>query len=737
MKDSEPDSLPLVSLMDRTVLKRAEEVLPYVHEVRRLADDHRYELGFLPESVYVGAVARGNLWIVVGNVSRDLCGYLYFGGQYPRMRVFQVCVHRNHRSSGIAQQLVSELIQHGTDCGYLNVSARVSSKLEANKFWQRIGFYIVKQIPGKGPETTINLYATDLDVPSLFGDKNSNRSAIPPTILQVDPRRPVLSTPSYVIDLNVLFDAVRSRDTGQCAQILSAALRHEIRLSVTPEFAEELARNSENNGSDPILAFAREMPVLSRTEPERLRRIIAEVRELLASSPPGPRQWTVNDESDHIHLASSIDHQVFGFITRDAAILRGSAIIHDRYGLHVVSPNEVVDTLGDDDRHSQTPTLIASSSQEIAASDINDGNRKDVEQFLDRRAADPWDVQSSLTTDPTPHPGSLVVAAADQIAGVGLWSGTPGAGRDAFLQIYVDELHPEANLAIDGILDWAPRTVEPRQSWLLSVKIPRDQVRTTETALKRGFQTRARRSGRASIELSRMVIREPISPDGWRRFRRDLMDTTGLALPTPMPTHEEMSNTGIVLGRGSDVPFTMTLFDFETFISPGYLIGPGRSAVVVPIKKRYSDELLPQTRSEGVFWQSESALRIERVYYLRAGRHGLFPRGTIIVFYASGDRGQAVALGRVTFSETITKTQAATNLTRQGVLTEDEIGQRANDRNEITVFTFDNVLEFPVGIDFKKLKQMGCVSRANLRTAQRLPAEALARVVKEAFGEAI
>ncbi len=199
-----------------------------------------------------------------------------------------------------------------------------------------------------------------------------------------------------------------------------------------------------------------------------------------------------------------------------------------------------------------------------------------------------------------------------------------------------------------------------------------------------------------------------------------------------------MSNTGVVLGRDSGQPsFTMTLFDFETFISPGYLIGPGRSAVVVPIKERYSDELLPQTRSEGVFWQSESALRIERVYYLRAGVHRLFPRGTIVVFYASGKRGQAVALARVTFSDTITKTQAVTNLNRQGVLTEDEIGQRANDRNEITIFTFDNVLEFPVSIDFKKLKQMDCVGGANLRTARSVSSEALMGIVKEGFGEAV
>jgi len=723
--------------MDRTILKRAEEVLPHVHKVRRLADDHRTELGFLPESAYVGAAAKGNLWIVVEPVSRDLCGYLYFGGRYPHLRVFQVCVHPDYRSSGTAKTLVSELIQCGTYWRYLSINARVSSKLEANKFWQRIGFYIVKQIPGKGPETTINVYTTDLDVPSLFGAKNRCRSASLPTILQIEPLKPVLSTLSYVIDLNVLFDAIRNRDAGQCAQILSAALRHEIRLLVTPEFAKELTRSSDNSDSDPVLAFALELPVLPRTKPERLQRIIGEIRDLLASSPPGPRRWTVNDESDHIHLASAIDHQAFGFITRDAAILRGSAMIHDRYGLHVVSPNEVVDTFGDDDRHSQTSTLIASGSQEIVASDINEGHRKAVEQFLHRRSADPRDIQLFLTPDPTrPHSESLVVATADQVAGVGLWSGAPGAGRDALLHVYVDEFHREANLAIDGILDWAPRAVEPRQLWLLNVRIPRDQVRTTETALRRGFQTRVGRSARASMELSRVVIREPISSDGWRRFRRDLMDTTGLALRTRMPTHEEMSNTGIVLSRGSDVPFTMTLFDFETFISPGYLIGPGRSAVIVPIKNRYADELLPQTRSEGVFWQSESSLRLERVYYLKAGMHRQFPRGTIVVFYASGARGQAVALGRVTFSETTTNTQAATNLTRQGVLTEYEIGQRANDRNEITVFTFDNVLEFPVGIDFKKLKRMGC-ARANLRTAQRLPAEALARVVNEAFGGSV
>ena len=104
------------------------------------------------------------------------------------------------------------------------------------------------------------------------------------------------------------------------------------------------------------------------------------------------------------------------------------------------------------------------------------------------------------------------------------------------------------------------------------------------------------------------------------------------------------------------------------------------------------------------------------------------------MFYVSASRSQAVALARVTFSETLTKTQAVLNLSRQGVLTEDEIHRRANDRNEVTVFTFDNVLVFPRGVDYKELKQMRCISKANLVTAERISHEALGLILARAFG---
>ena len=50
-----------------------------------------------------------------------------------------------------------------------------------------------------------------------------------------------------------------------------------------------------------------------------------------------------------------------------------------------------------------------------------------------------------------------------------------------------------------------------------------------------------------------------------------------------------------------------------------------------------------------------------------------------------------------------------------------------------SAFTFDNVMTFPCGIDFKTLKRMGCVNAANLVTAQRISHESLVRIACKGF----
>ena len=719
--------------MAESILKQVDQVMPYVDQVRRLADSHQDEFGFLHEPVYVESAERGNLWIVIDKASRDFRGYLLLGGRHPRMKVFQAFVHPDHRSSGIGKRLISELIKYSTERGYLNITARVLSQLEANRFWKKVGFHIIKQKPGT--RGTINIYSLNLDVPSLFGDESDQPSSDQATI-QIDPRRPLLQTLTYVIDLNVYFDAVRNRDSGQSSKIIASALRKEILLYVTSEFATELERASQDLENDPILAFAKGLPSLPQVRLDQLQTAIADLKNLLSSTTHHLRQWTRNDESDLTHLASSIHHRASGFITSDAAILRNAKRIYKRFGLQVVSPSDLVDSFEPDGSANQTPISVLSVNREIQVSNLNDQNRTSVDRFLLHHDLGKLPLLSWPGTIPgSACPEPLVVSASDQIIGIGLWSGTRRPSANLVLHLVVDEDHPDSDLAIDRILAFSANVEDVGRVWRFNLKILRSHIRTRETLLRRGFHPQVNIDDGAEIEFTRVVTNGPVTSNVWPIMEKVFLDKTGLRLPPAMPTYQELKNTGIVLSRdGTRRPWTMTLFDFETFLSPGLIIAPHRDAVIVPIRERYADELLPEARDQGLLLsQHDAEFRLERAYFLTAGRHNILPRGKLVVFYVSAPRSQAVALSRVTFSDTLTTTQAML-LIRQGVLKESELRQRANDRNQITVFTFDNILRFSQNIDFSRLKDLGCVRDANLVTAQNISDVELGHIVREGFG---
>ena len=717
------------------ILKHASQVMPYADDVRRLADNHRNEFGFLPKNAYDDSATRNNLWVVVEENSRVLQGYLLIGGQHPHMKVFQICVHPDHQSSGIGRMFIRKLIRYSTVRGFLDITARVSSRLKvANEFWRHVGFYVIREEPGKAPETTIRIYSRHLDIPSLFGNDERTLPSVNRATIEIDPRRPMLHTPSYVIDLNVFFDAVRNRDSGQCSQIIASSLRHEIRLFVTEEFVKELDRTSQDRKNDPILTFAKELPTLRQVEKDRLHTIVKDLRNHFSSTSSGQHQWTKNDVSDQTHLAVSIYHKAFGFITSDSAILQRSALLYRRFGLRVVSPTDFVDSFEPD------PSTITSvsiwSEKAIQVSKINEQNRLSIDRFLQDHDTHQRDTATwfGMMGAGQALPG-IVISSSDQVIGVGLWSGTRGSITDAVLFLFIDEDHPDSDSAIDHILSVSANIRDIGRVWRFNLRIPRRQTRTIDTALKRGFHPQ-RIDSEDEIEFTRVVIRGPVMSNYWPRVVKEFMDQVGLDISRSMPSYQDPDNSGIEIsidsGRRS---WKMSSFEFETFISPGLLITPRREAVIVPIQKRYADELLPEASNQRLLLsRHDAAFRIERAYYLSAGKHALLQRGRLVVFYVSRGLSQAVALARVTYSETLTKTQAMLRLTRQGVLSEDEISHRANDRNEITVFTFDNLVRFPQSIDFNKLKEMECISGANLVTAEKISYVAVRRIVKEAFG---
>ena len=717
--------------MTEAVIHAPAEVTPYLNEVRRLADANRNALGFLPATAYDQAAMKGCLWVAVEGTTKKLRGYLFFGDRFPRLRVYQVYVRPQFRSLGTARTLIEELKTYGEGNDYLTITARVAAELPANKFWRGLGFNVTGRHPGGKRGRTINRYALELDVPTLFSQARPAADSIQQP-LHV---RPVLETRTYVIDLNVFFDVVRDRDSGEAVDILSMGFDSDMRLAVTEEFTRELERHS-SQANDPVLKLARALPTLPEPRPEALRPLIEDLRRELSST--GPRKTgrhAANDASDLAHLASCIWHRVYGFITRDGAILRRAEELREKHNLRIISPADLCEPLEIPSTRREPMTAMV-GREEVEIVTFDELDRADVERFLGKQGVSPTGISAGLGQGTTRFPTTMsVMRVGRRIVGFGSWADRPAAGRESVARLYVDEEFPHVDRIVDHLLEHSINRGVRGRLCRVDLKTSPGQVTIRDVAVKRGFRRPDLKNGAESKDLSKISMMGAITESNWRTFKNSFQEETGRELPRDLPRYEELVNTGVVLdAEGTGLPLAVSLFDFETVISPGALVSRGRVGVMVPVREPYARQLLPLRESQRTLLaERETVLRLERAYFLAAGKHRLFPRGTIVVFYASQERREAVAMARVTFSDTLTKRQAVLNLGRQGVLTAEEIGQRAGPQGEVAGFTFDNLMVFRKGIPHHELKQLGCIGGANLVTAQRLPYAKLRLVVERAF----
>ena len=684
--------------MTERILKTPAEVQSYIDQVRSLGDANRSALGFLPASAYTETAMKGCLWVAVDQTNKNLMGYLLYGGTYPHLKVFQVHVLPEFRSRGLARRLLKELRKYGEENNYQTISARVATELEANRFWQGIGFRIIRRVAGGSRSgRKLNVYLFELDTQSLFREIQTEESFQVEGMRQITyPSRPILKTPSYVIDLNVFFDVVGKRDTGESARILSSAFNSEIKLHVTSEFIRELERHSPDFENDPVLEFARGLPVLPELSADTLAPLTEEIRKILFPDTTGTGKERPNEVSDRIHLASCIHHRAYGFITRDSDILQRATEFHERYNLQVIAPADLYDS--HEESYPPPPPLAAAvGQQEISVSELHERDRAEAEKFLAGLGTGSSEVFSCLAPGTTRSPRVRLVARTEkEIIAIGSWSANRSTHRDTTAYLYVNEDCPSSDSAINCILESSINSGSYGQLSRLDLEISPSQIRTREVAISRGFQPSGLQRRDVSGSLTKISLKGMVTRDSWSSFATAFEEIAGVALPNRMPRYDELANTRVFLDKKADDRWsTISLFDFETLISPGALICPGRTAVMIPIRQEYADELLPSTvRQIPALPGKEAALRLERAYF-SGGRSDLLTPGKIAVFYISRGRQEAVAAARITFSGNLTKTQAVLNLGRQGVLTEEEIHQTANSKGEVTAFTFDNLVTFP------------------------------------------
>jgi predicted nucleic acid-binding protein len=136
------------------------------------------------------------------------------------------------------------------------------------------------------------------------------------------PKKRSPDTPIYAIDLNVFFDAIRNRTRSDDAGLLfRAALSHQIRIAVSPEFVAELQRTSNNADQDPVLSLAMRFPTLAAQQRSVIEDFATRIAKVVFPERSSQARLRSTDKSDVLHLAHAVASGAAGYITSDEKVL--------------------------------------------------------------------------------------------------------------------------------------------------------------------------------------------------------------------------------------------------------------------------------------------------------------------------------------------------------------------------------------------------------------------------------
>lgn len=726
--------------MNSLILKSFSETKSYIDDVQIHADNNRNSLGFLPAISYTEQAKKERLYVVINADSKQYLGHLLYGGRYPSIKIFQIHICSKARKHSLGTLLLTELIKYGESKNFITITANVAADLKANLFWEKNGFNLVRQkAGGKSKNRTINIRAKTLNTPSILnftGNHSSTRRSHDSIAYN---EKPILSRPSYAIDLNVMFDFLKKRlHHEEAGRIFQAGWCADIKLCVTAEFKNELERNRLNSTIDPILSFADNLPTLPKVAPGLLDPLIEELGTIVFPQRKSQNKITNQDKSDLTHLASAIHHKIFGFITREEAILKRSDILSQTFGLEILSP---VDLLNDESDLNDIDYLdVLIDETKIRIDNFSEQNREALERLLVQNGYHQSDISEILHPGPSTFKRERkIITENSEIIGLASWEHFNRLKNETNLFIFCDESNSYSKRVVDHILEYVGRVNDPQILGKFNLTIGKDQTYTKQAALLRGYCPQYDKNQRILPDkLSKIVYRGILSENNWGAFRTQFEKLTNYSLPINLPTYNEFHHTGIHLTNNTTKHDEyIKLFDFETLISPGIVLCPKREAIILPIRVNYAEDLLGNfSRQWKLFPSTEALLHVEKAYFRKPRNKDLFHRGVPIFFYVSGkNKGykKIIGVGRVTYSDYLSIEEIEINLSRQGVLPKPKLLELKNKNNEVHAITFDNfnLLQIPVAYDF--LKKEKIISAANLITAEKISSTSSLKIAQIAF----
>jgi len=254
------------------------------------------------------------------------------------------------------------------------------------------------------------------------------------------------------------------------------------------------------------------------------------------------------------------------------------------------------------------------------------------------------------------------------------------------------------------------------------------------TAIQRGFRALDSSNG-SLVKLSWSGV---VTSDTWKDFRSEFFKLSGLKLPSSIPEVENVNMECLELtDPKSQKKWKVSVFEFETLISPGLLLYNGREGLLVPILPHYAADLeIINPQQLSLLPKKEATLYLEKAYFRKNRGIKNYKKGMPIVFYisrTSPDSKSAVGCGRITYSNSVTVDEATSKLSRQGVLNRLVLSTFADRNGLIHAFTYDNFNSFSSRIARGKLKEFGVIGGANLVTAEKVEFDKLKSLLTTGF----
>jgi N-acetylglutamate synthase-like GNAT family acetyltransferase len=121
--------------MDFTTRSATLADLTYIDHLQR---KNAEELAFFPKQVFEREVE--NQRIILAELNSEPCGYVYHGAFGVICRIHQACIQYDLRGQLYGAALVRDLTTRCQSFETATIKLRCGSDIEANKFWQAMGF---------------------------------------------------------------------------------------------------------------------------------------------------------------------------------------------------------------------------------------------------------------------------------------------------------------------------------------------------------------------------------------------------------------------------------------------------------------------------------------------------------------------------------------------------------------------------------------------------------------------